>query len=478
MVAVGRTPALVAGLLSLTAISLLLLTHYESVPSVVLNPFFAPDSFHVSGDRECVADIAPLRDTFASNWGVPLRTSLVRAGTGARVRRAMERLRKERRITIGVLGGSITFGHGLHNEDKRYAQLVQEGLAAAFPDAEIVVQNGAVPATGTDYFAACYKHHVPADADLFILEGAVNDLMVQANTDASVHQDVITDTETLVRELLKGGAAVMMLSTWGMTNGYMNGADQHSTVAEYYDVPRISTRAALYQYIQAHPDAAEEIFVHGDLGHYNAHGHRFMAEAILDHLLEQACKPSYTPPYAALHGAELSAQLDPFALPPLRIRQRLGDPPLADPDAFCKSSNVQLPDGTWQLEGETVEGHPPFEKIVWHDKHYWAAEEIGARVIFPDVEVSGGFLGLYYLRSGSMGLGNLRCWADGNEGAAKLLIGHWGYVSVGSVGAVATGLAPGKHTLTCEVDKTTHAQPGDHVEGSMHKTRIIAVIAS
>ncbi len=143
-----------------------------------------------------------------------------------------------------MLGGSISFGHGLQPADKRYAQLVQEGLEAAFPDAEIVVKNGAVPATGTDYFAACYKHHVPADADLFVLEGAVNDLVVcvcrgradgrQTNSDASVHLDVITDTETLVRELLKGGAAVVMLSTWGMTDGYMNGADQHSTVAEYY----------------------------------------------------------------------------------------------------------------------------------------------------------------------------------------------------------------------------------------------------
>lgn len=55
-----------------------------------------------------------------------------------------------------------------------------------------------------------------------------------ANTDASVHQDVITDTETLVRELLKDGAAVIMLSTWGMGHGYMNGADSHSTVSEYY----------------------------------------------------------------------------------------------------------------------------------------------------------------------------------------------------------------------------------------------------
>ncbi len=229
--------------------------------------------------------------------------------------------------------------------------------------------------------------------------------------------------------------------------------------------------------------------MHGDRGHYNAHGHRFMADAsesapggcsdaVLDHLLEQACKASYSQPYAGLRGTELASQLDPFALPPLRIRQRLGDTPQPDPDAYCKSSNVQLPDGSWQLEGERVEGHAPFDKIVWHDKHYWAAEEIGARVTFPDVEVSAGFLGIYYLRSSVMGLGNLRCWVDADEGAAKLLVGHWGYVSVGSVGAVATGLAKGKHSLTCEVDKTTNAQPGDQVEGSMHKTRIIAVIAS
>ncbi|BEI94098.1 uncharacterized protein CcaverHIS019_0605570 [Cutaneotrichosporon cavernicola] len=418
MVAVGRAPALLASMLALAALTLLLLTSYESFPGAEMlrGPFPTPshDSKRPSSHHHaCTTSLAPLRDVFASRWGIPLQTSLVRAGTGARVRRAMERLWKERKITVGILGGSITYGHGLQPEDKRYSQLIEEGLRVAFPDAEIVVKNGAVPATGTDYFSACYKHHVPEDADLFILEGAVNDLMVEANTEGSIHQDVITDTETLVRELLKGGAAVMMLSTWGMTNGYMNGADHHATVAEYYDVPRISTRAALYQYIQAHHDAAAEIFVPGDMGHYNPHGHRFMADAILDHLLEQA-----------------------------------------------------------------FDGHPAFEKIVWHNKHYWAAEEIGARITFTDVEVHGGFLGLYYLRSVSMGLGNLRCWVDGNEGASKLLVGQWGYVSVGSVGAVATGLAPGKHNVTCEVDQTTQAIPNEEAEGSLHKTRIIAVIAS
>jgi hypothetical protein len=33
-------------------------------------------------------------------------------------------------------------------------------------------------ATGTDYFAACYAHHIPPDSDLVFLEGAVNDMVM------------------------------------------------------------------------------------------------------------------------------------------------------------------------------------------------------------------------------------------------------------------------------------------------------------
>lgn len=116
--------------------------------------------------------------------------------------------------------------------------------------------------------------------------------------------------------------------------------------------------------------------------------------------------------------------------------------------------------------------------MIWHDKHYWGADEVGARVTFENIEVHGGFVGIYYLRSGGMGLGNVRCWVDGDEERGKLLIGQWGYVSVGSVGVVATGLTPGKHNLTCEVDKTTDSKMGEGVEGGLHKVRIIAVIAS
>lgn len=51
-------------------------------------------------------------------------------------------------------------------------------LKETFPEADISVTNNAVPATGSDYFAACYQHHIPADPDLFLLEFAVNDMIM------------------------------------------------------------------------------------------------------------------------------------------------------------------------------------------------------------------------------------------------------------------------------------------------------------
>lgn len=347
----------------------------------------------------------------------------------------------------------------------------------------------------------------------------------QSNSDASVHQDVITDTETLVRELLKAGAAVIMLSTWGLGNGYINGADSHATVSEYYVsrearatlTPRTypasrraqccistsrnirtrrrtcsrtttwdtSTRADTVSWPTAVSGRYSPVLIClfqplPAVLHFPppARFARASLTPVLDYLFDQSCRPSYVPPYPGLRGSELKSAFDPLTLPPLRIRQGLDDTPYDNPAAYCASANAQNPDGSWQLVGEHVDGHANFTKMVWHDKHYWGADDVGARVTFPDVEVHGGFVGVYYLRSGVMGLGNLRCWVDGDEGGAKLLVGQWGYVSVGSVGAVATGLAPGKHSLTCEVDQTTNSHMGDQVEGGLHKVRIIAVIAS
>jgi len=44
-----------------------------------------------------------------------------------------------------------------------------------FPKSETSLTNGAVPATGSDYFAMCFAEHIDKDVDLVILEIAIND---------------------------------------------------------------------------------------------------------------------------------------------------------------------------------------------------------------------------------------------------------------------------------------------------------------
>lgn len=99
----------------------------------------------------------------------------------------------------------------------------------------------------------------------------------------------------------------------------------------------------------------------------------------------------------------------------------------------------------------------------------------GSKITFDDIDVHGGKLSLYYLRSDSMSLGSMRCWADSAEDKAVTLRGYWPYVSVGSTGFVAEGLAPGKHSVSCVVleEKEDH---GEHI--GTNRVSIIAVLAS
>lgn len=46
---------------------------------------------------------------------------------------------------IGVIGGSITVGHGLEDDDARWSDLLAESLRRVYPDTDIQVHNGAVP---------------------------------------------------------------------------------------------------------------------------------------------------------------------------------------------------------------------------------------------------------------------------------------------------------------------------------------------
>lgn len=77
----------------------------------------------------------------------------------------------------------------------------------------------------------------------------------------------------------KNEPAIIYMSTWQRPQHYITGADQHATISEYYDIPRISSRAFLYPYMVQHTDEIKDHYVPSDrFSHQNNKGQKYMAD--------------------------------------------------------------------------------------------------------------------------------------------------------------------------------------------------------
>ena len=76
---------------------------------------------------------------------------------------------------IGVLGGSISVGHGLLRHEDKWSMRFTENWKNLFPRSETTLVNGAVPATSSSYMSLCFGEHIDDDVDLVIIELSLND---------------------------------------------------------------------------------------------------------------------------------------------------------------------------------------------------------------------------------------------------------------------------------------------------------------
>jgi lysophospholipase L1-like esterase len=103
-----------------------------------------------------------------------LARALAFEGANARLKRVIRKARKGEKIKIGILGGSVTAGHGV-KEPSRWSSLYGDWWRTTFPDAEIQVINGAVPASETSYYMTCFGEHIDRDVDVVVIEMGIND---------------------------------------------------------------------------------------------------------------------------------------------------------------------------------------------------------------------------------------------------------------------------------------------------------------
>jgi hypothetical protein len=144
-----------------------------------------------------------------------LKKSIAYEGSGEGLMRFVEKLKRGERVVVTAIGGSVTHGHGGPPGSSEpalgfpgsWSRLVFDFIAARWRHKDHLYVNGAVPATGANYFARCLRRHLHAESDLVLLEFGVND-------------GELIHLEAIVRRIkaqfggVGSGPAIMFVSFW------------------------------------------------------------------------------------------------------------------------------------------------------------------------------------------------------------------------------------------------------------------------
>jgi len=161
---------------------------------------------------------------------------------------------------------SAPSGHKLN-----WPELLTRWLRRKWPRASIRLENGAIGATGSSFFALCAETRLPARPDLVVLEHALNDGEQRAATDGDSLQSRALVYEVLVRRLLaRPHPPALLFLNWDrlgwcanmeaspkyierFVTGGLRGAPWLATpqvavdlVARWYGLPSIAPRNAIW----------------------------------------------------------------------------------------------------------------------------------------------------------------------------------------------------------------------------------------
>jgi len=342
--------------------------------------------------------------TFAFDNAPLLPRSLANTGDLSRVQQVLAKAQRGEKVTVAVIGGSITQGAKASSAGKRYGDLVSAWWRRTFPQAEITFVNAGIGATGSDYGALrAQRDLLSHQPDFVVAEYSVNDRNTQASAET---------LEGLIRQILKQPNRPAIALLFMMHEGGGNAQEWHGKVGAHYALPGVSYRDALWPEIKSGRLAWNDVMADGV--HPNDLGHACAAEYVC-HLLETARKAG------ALPGA-----IRPLPAPLLS-------------DVFEKTALFEAPDlkplsnAGWMLD--------PAAKC-------WSSDKPGSAIEF---EVNGGttILAMHLVIKRAMGKAKFQV-----DGGAPVVLDGWFNQTWGgyrSTNLLAKELPPGKHTVRIEL---------------------------
>ncbi|KAF8742138.1 hypothetical protein RHS02_03529, partial [Rhizoctonia solani] len=394
-----------------------------------------------------------------------LERSRAYEGPNTRLRRVLQKAADGHPINIGILGGSVTAGHGvLHPE--YWTDIFFNWWNTTFPHEKNVFVNGAVPATTTEYYSVCALEHIDKEVDLVIIEMAINDQRVEVF--AQSYEWLVRMLMDLPNKPAVVSAQVIALAFDTITMG----GDLHTGVNEYYDIPTVSLRNVVLYHVLENAHLDRDMFhrlppfqedSQEDLRHMNRVGHKMLAELLIAYMQRQICAQSrlkanpsvleYQSPGNTIPGPE-----ELGVMPRLRMfRKYVRD----EREHSVKTSCFSTRSKKHPLKPIRQEG---WSEWAWKEKSYLIAKEPGARATFVIDVGPMGLIKITYLKSKTFGLGNVKCWVDNNESSARVIEGWWNEdgLNMSRDAEVAGGVPAGSHEVTCEVLQETRDPGGGH----------------
>ncbi|KAF8578818.1 hypothetical protein K439DRAFT_1395200 [Ramaria rubella] len=465
------------------------------------------DYLNASNDPEFAPfDFCPVYgpgDFIAQKYGAhALSRSKLHLGSGARVQRVIRKALSGLPVTISVLGGSISACHGAGNDPISpacYPSRFFQWWNQVFPHPASELTNGAVRRSNSAYFSFCHGHHIPDETDLVILE---------FDSDDPNESEWLNHFELLVRSILvrRDSPAVVILGHFSpqiqIANGFAGPEFLHSVVAQYYDVPHISTKPVLYSTHLHAPDNILSYYADPILA--NPSGHTLLADVLVSYFQSQICAgwasatgagfevPVFPvgagkgtpadakglfggagmrkgvpteddadkPPRVGLENDDGSPSSDyaPFRVPPARLHARPND--LADfreVRPFCVSANDlinPLPPSLFYGSGWHAY-HPPKGASYTEGgstAHYWYSTLPTSKLRVP-MKMGSGEVAVHYWREEDReeNRSSVKCYVDDNVPGAVEIRNYGDGPPGPALKVIDHFVSQGSHFVECEL---------------------------
>jgi lysophospholipase L1-like esterase len=355
---------------------------------------------------------AILSSAFCLLLTVPLHAQTPARGLG----NTFAKLAKEKTLTVGYFGGSITEGAGASRPEKTWRALTTAWFREQFPQARIVEVNAAIGGTGSHLGAfRCQEDLLCKKPDLVFLEYAVNDSGGPETT-------VLRAMEGIVRQIWKANPRADIVfvytTTKSLADAYERGETPNAVlwdqrVADRYGIPAVNVGRALWQAIHGGKGTWETLTV--DTVHPNDAGYAIYAE-VMRAFLE-------------------SRRNDKPARPMRRLPAPLTPDPLEN-GRLADAWTVDAPG--WTKENESLAGRYP---------HRIACDKPGTELVY---RFKGTAVGLYWIMGPDSGDVE---WAV--DGSPPRRVSSWDIFALHYARANAVVLTdtlpPGEHTLRLKI---------------------------